>query len=48
MVILDESSGLFNRISIGDWATMAIEEKAVMEALQIYLLRQLQQACLTW
>jgi len=32
MVILDESSGLFNRVSIGDWATMAIEEKAVMEA----------------
>jgi len=31
MVVLDESSGLFNRVSIEDWATMAVEEKAVME-----------------
>jgi len=31
MVILDESSGLFNPVSIEDWSIMAVEEKGVIE-----------------
>jgi len=31
MVVYEESSGLFNRVSITDWSTMAVAEKEAME-----------------